>query len=120
MSHPSIHEKGAYSLTASDPFQDILQDSGPIFDNLIVLKSSKDHVKLTARVFSEGKPINSLTVSREEMIKFICSWFWVGLVTFPRILKEAALLFFKRGLSVWLRPEILPTSIGRREEVVEM
>ena len=105
-------------LTAVDPFQD--QDGGPpIFNNNITLKSSKDHIKLIARVFSDGRPLNPLTSSWREISWFILTWFWTGFLTFPRILKEAASLFWARGLHVWFRPEVTPTSIGRQEAEVE-
>ena len=36
-------------------------------------------------------------------------------MTFPRILREAGKLFWRRGLHVWYRPEVLESSIGRNE-----
>ena len=116
---PFNSRKGYYMLTAIDPFGQKKQDEPPFFSNTITLKSSKDHVKLVARVFSDGKPINALTASWRDTMAFVVSWFWVGFLTFPRILKEAAMLFWKRGLHVWLRPEVLSTTIGRKEAKIE-
>jgi DUF1365 family protein len=109
---PFSSRKGHYSLSACDPFGTSSAQT-LFFDNTIVLKSSKGHPKLVARVFSEGAPIDPLTTSQWGTIRFLLGWFWVGFATSPRILKEAFVLFFKRGLHVWLRPEVLPTSLGR-------
>jgi DUF1365 family protein len=116
---PFNSRKGYYTLTAVDPFQEDKADSPPIFSNTITLKSSKDHVKLVARVYSNGKPVNPVTSTWQNMIVFVLSWFWVGFLTFPRIVKEAAILFWARGLHVWFRPEVMPTTIGRKEDAIE-
>lgn len=115
---PFSSRKGHYSLSAVDPFG--IQSPHPItFDNTIVLKSSKDHAKLVARVFSDGTPVNPQTATWLQTIRVLSSWCWVGFLTAPRILKEAFVLYFKRSLHVWLRPEVLPSSIGRRATVIE-
>ena len=111
---PFNSRKGHYSLSAADPRQD-----GRI-DNTIVLKSSKDHVKLIARIFSEGPSVNPSQLSILDEIGFLGRWFWVGFATFPRILNEAVALFFRKGLHVWFRPEVLPSSIGRNPTSTEI
>ncbi|KAF2430206.1 hypothetical protein EJ08DRAFT_589348 [Tothia fuscella] len=116
---PFSSRKGNYSLSAIDPFGK--NSSFPIvFDNTIVLKSSKDHAKLVARVFSDGVAINPHMATQIEVARVLLSWCWVGFLTAPRILKEAFVLYFKRGLHVWLRPEVLPSSIGRRATQLEI
>jgi DUF1365 family protein len=115
---PFNSRKGFYTITAADPFKPN-QHAPPCFSNTITLKSSKDHVKLVARVFSDGKPVNAVTASWWEMSRFVLTWWWVGFLTFPRILKEAAKLFWKRRLHVFLRPEVLVTSVGRKEIKLE-
>jgi DUF1365 family protein len=115
---PFSSRKGYYMLTAADPFQGRI-DEPPVFSNTITLKSSKDHIKLVARVYLDGVPVNSSTSSWQEMCKFVLSWSWVGFLTFPRILKEAAVLFWVKKLHVWSRPEVMPTTIGRSEEIIE-
>jgi hypothetical protein len=52
-------------------------------------------------------------------LKFLVLWWWVGLVTYPRIVLEAGKLFFRRKLHVWFRPEPLKTSIGRHAHATE-
>lgn len=104
---PFSSRKGYYKLSAVDPFKH------ERIDNTIVLKSSKGHVKLIARIFSEGPGFDPNQLSTLDKAVFLFEWFWVGFATFPRIFKEAAVLFFRRKLHVFLRPEVLPTSIGR-------
>lgn len=115
---PFNSRKGHYSFTASDAF--VVSGAPPNFDNSIVMKSSKDHVKLVARVFSDGETIDPTTAGFWSVTRFLMRWGWVGFFTFPRILKEAFNLFFKRKLHVWLRPEVLPTSLGRTATSVEV
>ncbi|KIW02688.1 uncharacterized protein PV09_06125 [Verruconis gallopava] len=116
---PFSSRKGCYMLTANDPFHREKEGESIDLNNTITLKSSKDHVKLVARIVSVGHSINPLTSTWYETIRFVMSWFLVGFLTFPRILKEAAVLFWAKGLHVWYRPEVLPSSIGREEEPIE-
>ena len=111
---PFNSRKGSYSLLALDPFSYYLSGKGPV-DNTITLSSSKDHPKLIARIVSTSNPLNPSTITRWNTFKFFLSWWWVGLVTFPRIVREAGKLFFRRKVHVWYRPEVLKDSIGRTE-----
>ena len=111
---PFNSRKGSYGLSALDPFALDLTKSGSI-NNSITLSSSKDHAKLVARIFSTEPSIDPSIMSLRQKIRFIMSWWWVGFVTFPRIVKEAGNLFFRRKLHVWYRPEVLQESIGRKE-----
>ncbi|KAF2707880.1 hypothetical protein K504DRAFT_435967 [Pleomassaria siparia CBS 279.74] len=116
---PFNSRKGHYSLKAVDPFLSANSDSASV-DNTITLASSKDHAKIVARVHSTGPPMDPANLGLVGTLRFVGGWFWVGLLTSPRILKEAARLYFKRGLHVWLRPEVLPSSIGRAPTSTEM
>ena len=109
---PFNSRNGSYSLTASDLFAN---PNALNVDNTITLSSSKDHAKLIARIFSTGPPVDPYTMTLWAKIHFILSWWWVGFLTFPRIVKEAGRLFFRRKLHVWFRPEVYGTSIGRNE-----
>lgn len=111
---PFNSRKGAYALVAHDPFFPRMEGKGPV-DNVITLSSSKNHVKLVARVFSTQQAMQPSNMTFTHMARFLMSWWWVGLVTFPRIVKEAGKLFFRSKLHVWYRPEVLRDSIGRRE-----
>lgn len=102
---------GGYKLKSSNPFPTL--DSFPTIDINIMLKSTKDHPKLIARLFSVAKAWNAEQMSWFDTLNFLASWGWVGFMTFPRIIKEAFNLYFRKGLNVWFRPEVLPSSIGR-------
>ncbi len=114
---PFNSRKGAYSLSANDPFFPHLRSraGAALVNNTITLSSSKKHPKLIARVFSSSDSIDPYTLRGWDISKFIAAWWWVGLVTFPRIVREAGKLFFRRKLHVWFRPEVLKDSIGRNE-----
>ena len=111
---PFNSRKGSYTLNAHDPFFPYLSGKGQV-NNTITLSSSKAHAKIIARVFSTQEAIDPESLDRWGKLKFIISWWWVGFVTFPRIIREAGKLFFRRKLHVWYRPEVLNESIGRRE-----
>lgn len=110
---PFNSRKGSYSLRAIDPLAGYEQTGHVRIDNTIVLKSSKEHTKIVARVFSEGTPKEPENITTLQLVKFISAWWWVGLATSPRIVWEAQKLYFRRKLHVWYRPEVVPTSIGR-------
>lgn len=118
---PFNSRKGNYTLNAHDPFPSSFSsfkssdEEGAIINNTITLTSSKQHAKLIARVFSTKPSLDPSSLGLMGEIKLVAGWWWVGFVTFPRILREAAKLFFLRKLHVWYRPEVLRQSIGRRE-----
>lgn len=116
---PFNSRKGSYALKALDPFPTPKSAHAKV-DNTITLKSSKDHAKIVARVYSTGPPLDVRTLNACNTARFIIGWWWVGFLTFPRILKEAFKLFFQRSLHVWFRPEVMPSSIGRAPTNTEM
>ena len=109
---PFNSRRGSYSLVVHDLFT---SPNEPHVNNTITLRSSKEHAKLVARIVSTGDPIDPSKMYFFERVRFVMSWCWVGFVTYPRIVKEAGKLFFRRKLHVWFRPEVVRTSIGRRE-----
>lgn len=109
---PFNSRKGSYALSAQDPFSPHFTGNGMV-DNTITLSSSKAHTKLIARICSTQPSVDPTTLGYWARIRFIASWWWVGFATFPRIVKEAAKLFFRRKLHVWYRPEISKDSVGR-------
>ncbi|GAB7341773.1 hypothetical protein MBLNU457_g0105t1 [Dothideomycetes sp. NU457] len=115
---PFNSRKGSYTLVAKDPVN-TSTGQGAMIDNTITLRSSKEHPKIVARVFSVGAAKDPTKIATLEICRFLLSWFWVGFVTFPRIIKEAFKLFFFRKLHVWYRPEVLPSSIGRSHVDIE-
>lgn len=110
---PFNSTKGSYSLKAVDPLAAYQHTGEVAIDNTIVLRSSKDSAKIVARVWSDGAPRDATTITLLQRARFIAAWWWVGFVTFPRILVEASKLFFRKRLNVWYRPEVVETSLGR-------
>jgi DUF1365 family protein len=116
---PFNSRKGSYTLKALNPFP-YATFNAPAIDNTITLMSSKNHAKVVARLYSTGEPLDADSLGVSGIIWFVLSWWWVGLVTLPRILKEALKLFYKRSLHVWFRPEVLAPSLGRTPTPSEM
>ncbi|KXT09487.1 hypothetical protein AC579_7822 [Pseudocercospora musae] len=110
---PFNSRKGSYSLQAVDPLSAFETDGHVKINNTIVLRSSGEHAKIVARVWSEGTPKEPSNITHVEIARFILAWCWVGFATFPRIIWQAQKLFFKRKLHVWYRPEVTEASIGR-------
>lgn len=115
---PFNSRKGSYSLLASDALK-LLSEGRDAIDTTITLKSNKGHGKIVARLVSEGHAIDPSSMSPIQKARFLLSWWWVGFVTFPRIVREAGRLWFQRKLHVWYRPEPLKKSIGRNADSVE-
>ncbi|KAJ9156412.1 Cyclopropane-fatty-acyl-phospholipid synthase [Pleurostoma richardsiae] len=115
---PFNSRKGSYSLSANDPLKAISEGKSPI-NIMITLVSSKDHAKLVTRLVADGPPIDPLTMRFWQKCKFLISWCWVGFATFPRIVKQAAVLYFGKNLHVWYRPEPLKESLGREADTTE-
>ncbi|KAI1270580.1 hypothetical protein F5Y18DRAFT_16479 [Xylariaceae sp. FL1019] len=112
---PFNSRKGTYSLVAHDPLALKIES----IDNTVSLSSSKAQAKLNARIFSVAESIDSTEMSSLRKATFLMKWWWVGFVTFPRIVKEAVVLYFKRQLHVWYRPEPLKESISRQATMTE-
>lgn len=115
---PFNSRKGSYSLSANDPLHASSKGQCPI-ESTIVLKSSKGHGKLVARLFSDGDGLVPSSMTLAQKTRFLMAWWWVGFVTFPRIVREAGRLWFKRKLHVWYRPEPLKQSMGRHADSSE-
>ncbi|PSR87328.1 hypothetical protein BD289DRAFT_388706 [Coniella lustricola] len=115
---PFNSRKGSYSLLASDPLS-ALPEGKSLIDSTITLRSGKGHGKIVARLFSDGEGVDPTTMSVLQKVKFLLSWWWVGFITFPRIVREAARLWFQKSLHVWYRPEPLKESMGRHADGAE-
>ena len=110
---PFNSRKGSYTLTATDPLDPSMQGTGPV-SVAIKLVSSKGHPKMVAALSSQGAAMDPCTMTSSQQFRFLASWWWVGLLTYPRILQQALGLFFHRRLHVWHKPDPLPGTISRR------
>ena len=110
---PFNSRDGSYSLQAADPYANATRGSVNV-DCKIILKNSDQKAKIVARVFSTGSVIDATSMTRWRTLAFVLRWWWVGLMTNFRIVREARILWVKK-LQVFYRPEVLKTSIGRQE-----
>lgn len=109
---PFSSRKGAYALAAENPFPDIISENCIArVHATITLRSSKGFIKLVARVNSEGAAVDPTSLDTWQKIGFLFRWWWIGLATIPRTIKEAAVLYFSKKLHVWYKPEPLKTTI---------
>lgn len=108
---PFNSRKGSYALSALDPFAEG-RDVEQMVDNRITLLSNHGRAKLVARVRSNAVPLDPHFMTGLATFKVVMLWWWVGFATFPRIVAEAAKLYFKHKLPVWFRPEVRATSIA--------
>jgi hypothetical protein len=116
---PFNSREGSYNLKALNPFPYATYDD-PTVDNTLTLMSSKSYAKLVARCNSVGKAIDPDELGVLGTLHFVFSWWKVGIQTFPRFITEAYKLYFKDRLRVWVRPEVLFTSVGRSPSPIEM
>lgn len=109
---PFNSRKGSYSVLAQDPLGPNMQGFRGL-EVAINLSSSKGHPKLVARLVNQEPAVEVARMSTLQKLIFVSRFFWIGFATFPRIVKEAGVLFFRRSLHVWYRPEPLKQSLGR-------
>lgn len=109
---PFNSRDGSYKLIAHDPTP-FNTSSALNVNNTILLLSSQNHKKLVARVFSTDQAVDPTEVTVLQKAALIMRWGWIGFVTFPRIIREARKLYFKKSLIVFFRPEVSEGSISR-------
>jgi len=112
---PFNDRDGSYSLAGVDPFE---PGTPTNIDNNIVLNAPDGKPKIVARVFSIQPGIDPSKMTAVQCLSFVARWWWVGLMTNPRILREARILWVKK-LQLFYRPEVLQNSIGRTETAEE-
>ena len=110
---PFNSRDGSYTLQATDPYANASKGDFNVDCN-IVLKSVHQKAKIVARVFSTGSALDAISMTWWQTLAFVLRWWWVGLMTNPRILREARILWVKK-LQVYYRPEVTKTSVGRQE-----
>ncbi|KAK4075388.1 uncharacterized protein Triagg1_4509 [Trichoderma aggressivum f. europaeum] len=115
---PFNSRKGSYSLLTRDPFAGNMEGFSGI-DIALDLVSSKGQPKLAVRLCSKGRALDISQMGPLEQAKFVLTWFWVGFLTFPKMVRQAALLFFYHQLHIWYRPEPLKDTLGRRANDTE-
>ncbi|KAI9670504.1 MAG: hypothetical protein M1817_004371 [Caeruleum heppii] len=117
---PFNDRQGTYSLVARDPLEAYSAGEG-LVNNRLTLRATQGPVVLVASLVPTGPWIDPFKLSIAASAKLVLAWGWVGLVTFPRILREAVKLFKKRGLgiNVYFRPEVKIGTVPRQETIIE-
>ncbi|KAK0109385.1 hypothetical protein ONS96_003199 [Cadophora gregata f. sp. sojae] len=112
---------GSYSLSASDPLAPQMSMSSTLpINTTITLNNSSSHAKLVARVYSTAKALDPMTMSVWSKTRFIASWWWVGLATFPRTVREALTLLLGKSMPWVFRPEPRRETIARKAGEMEV
>ncbi|KAN0108898.1 Protein of unknown function (DUF1365) domain containing protein [Hyaloscypha variabilis] len=110
---------GSYSLAAHDPFFPHLSSPGTI-NSTVTLSSPEGKAKLIARVYSVDDAIDPATMSVWQKTRFLASWWWVGLATFPRTIQQAVIILFRKKLPWVFRPEPRGSTIARHVDETEL
>lgn len=122
-SHVSLFHsrQGGCNLMVSDPLEALSQDRDPV-DITVSLESLEGNK--TNHLVSDGQPVEPSTMTIMQKLHFLLSWWWVRLVAFLTIIREAVVVWSPRNLHVWSRPVLQniglgrnPTSAGRTAEV---
>jgi DUF1365 family protein len=92
---PFNSRDGSYTLQATNLYAD--GDAGNFkIDFNIVLKAVDQKAKIVARVFSTASALDAMSMTRWQTLAFVFHWWWMGLITNPRILHEARILWIKK------------------------
>lgn len=84
---PFNSRKGTYALSARGPPPHSMPNpaktipSEPFVDIKATLLSSEGRPKLMTRLWSTAKPLDPKIISSLDTLTFVCSWWWVGLIT---------------------------------------
>jgi DUF1365 family protein len=126
---PFNDRTGSYRVLARDPFKTpptARRSNDMLFVGIRLLSEptttdNERREKFLATVRSVAPPIDMRRLSTMPGLALLFATFWgpVGLVTFPRILWQAAKLLSK-ALRVYCRPEVLSGGISRRATPLEM
>ncbi|SPQ22198.1 921c6080-c00f-429a-9287-f8b20d8a48b4 [Thermothielavioides terrestris] len=138
---PFNSRDGSYTLAARDPFRPYSlpnttsssTTSTPTataatatritISNTITLLSATTRrpiLRATLTSHPSHPAVDPCALTAAQRLRFLAAWAWTGLLTYPRILLEAGVLWLWRGgLRVWTRPEPLRGTIGRRADGAE-
>ncbi|KAK3301355.1 uncharacterized protein B0H64DRAFT_370485 [Chaetomium fimeti] len=106
---PFNSRNGSYSLSASDPLNPSTQDA-PTLTTTITLLSSQNppKPKMIATLTSTTAPLNPHTLPPSQKYHLLLTWCLTPLLTYPRILAQAATLSLRHQLPIWAHPHPHP------------
>jgi hypothetical protein len=105
-------------VAAYDPLFPFMSGTGPI-NTTITLSDSNSKAMLIARVYSAGDAFDPTSMSILAKTRFLLGWWWVGLATFPRTVREAVTLLFRREMKWVFRPEPRKDTMPRTADATE-
>ncbi|KAK4191230.1 hypothetical protein QBC35DRAFT_24972 [Podospora australis] len=108
---------GDYIINASDPFD--RQDESMLGLRVAIMTRSEGFHTTVVSLRSSEPAIDPFAMTAWNKGRFVLSWGWVGLLTMPRILKEAAVLHYKHKLPFWYKPEPLKGTVSRKASSTE-
>ncbi|PLB48510.1 hypothetical protein P170DRAFT_360714 [Aspergillus steynii IBT 23096] len=111
----SPFEKIGGAMTAK--FVDPL--AGPALQSNMSSNTPEGQVKVTSRLASWGTPVDPLSATGLAIATFISRWTHVGVLSAPRIVKEALRIRFRGKLRYLQRPEVRVGSNPRNATKVE-
>ncbi|KAI0406060.1 hypothetical protein F4802DRAFT_606563 [Xylaria palmicola] len=99
------------SLHACNPLSPGTREAGMI-DSAISLKFQNCHAKLFAQVVFAAKAVDPTQLSLMRKLLFMLYWWWIRFASFPRVVKEAAILLFDPLLDVCRQRALLKEVIN--------
>ncbi|KAL2264724.1 hypothetical protein VTJ83DRAFT_7234 [Remersonia thermophila] len=123
---PFNPRSGIFHLSTADPLSSTTQGTTQL-DVTIALyptraAAERDRPKLIANLTSlpgSSRGIDPCAMTLAQKLRFLAGWWWVTLATYPRILLQAAVLWLRKGLKVWTKPEPLEGTLPRRPTQME-
>ncbi|QMW25960.1 hypothetical protein G4B84_001205 [Aspergillus flavus NRRL3357] len=92
---------------------------GPSIQSNLSSNTPDGQVKVTSRLSSWGEPVDPLAAPGWIIARFIARWTHVGVLSAPRIVKQALRIRLRGKLTYLKRPEVRPGSIPRKETEIE-
>ncbi|RAQ49727.1 hypothetical protein AFGD_002589 [Aspergillus flavus] len=92
---------------------------GPSIQSNLSSNTPDGQVKVTSRLSSWGEPVDPLAAPGRIIARFIARWTHVGVLSAPRIVKQALRIRLRGKLTYLKRPEVRPGSIPRKETEIE-
>lgn len=118
---PFNDRTGKYHVLTRNPLSGRVDSKG-LINTVITLYDDSGKKKLVAALCSVAPPIfvSDLVMSIAASSLFVVNYGWSGLITFPRIVCEAAQLFGVKKLKVYPRPEVGATTVSRNATPLEV
>lgn len=122
---PFMDRAGHYSALVTDPQSAILSPENKALEMTVSLSDPSfdpPRQKMQAKVYSTAVPISADDMAEWSSLgfaKWVIRYGWVGLLVFPRILRQAWSLWTWKKLKIYVRPEVTGGSVCQRPNGLE-